>query len=141
MTAEPSFLIVGGGLAGAIAAQTLREECFDGRITLLGEEPHRPYERPPCPRTIFKATLTSTASSCTHSPGTSTTRSTFVWALQSPRSTQPRGPSPPPPAQGCATTGCCWPPVRHRDASACRAPTSTACITCATSRTATASRP
>jgi 3-phenylpropionate/trans-cinnamate dioxygenase ferredoxin reductase subunit len=47
MTTEPTFLIVGGGLAGAIAAQTLREEGFDGRITLLGEEPHRPYERPP----------------------------------------------------------------------------------------------
>ena len=47
MTTQPSFIIVGGGLAGAIAAQTLREEGFDGRITLLGEEPHRPYERPP----------------------------------------------------------------------------------------------
>jgi 3-phenylpropionate/trans-cinnamate dioxygenase ferredoxin reductase component len=47
MTTEPSFIIVGGGLAGAFAAQTLREEGFDGRITLLGEEPHRPYERPP----------------------------------------------------------------------------------------------
>jgi 3-phenylpropionate/trans-cinnamate dioxygenase ferredoxin reductase subunit len=47
MTTEPSFIIVGGGLAGAFAAQTLREEGFDGRITLLGEESHRPYERPP----------------------------------------------------------------------------------------------
>ena len=47
MTTEPNVIIVGGGLAGAIAAQTLREEGFDGRITLLGEEPHRPYERPP----------------------------------------------------------------------------------------------
>jgi len=47
MTTQPRFIIVGGGLAGAIAAQTLREEGFHGRITLLGEEPHRPYERPP----------------------------------------------------------------------------------------------
>jgi 3-phenylpropionate/trans-cinnamate dioxygenase ferredoxin reductase component len=47
MTTQPSFIVVGGGLAGALAAQTLREEGFDGRITLLGEEPHRPYERPP----------------------------------------------------------------------------------------------
>jgi 3-phenylpropionate/trans-cinnamate dioxygenase ferredoxin reductase component len=47
MTTQPSFIIVGGGLAGAIAARTLREEGFDGRITLLGEEQHRPYERPP----------------------------------------------------------------------------------------------
>jgi len=47
MTTEPNFIIVGGGLAGAIAAQTLREEGFDRRITLLGEESNRPYERPP----------------------------------------------------------------------------------------------
>ena len=47
MTTQSTFIIVGGGLAGAIAAQTLREEGFPGRITLLGDEPHRPYERPP----------------------------------------------------------------------------------------------
>jgi 3-phenylpropionate/trans-cinnamate dioxygenase ferredoxin reductase subunit len=41
------FLIVGAGLAGAKAAQTLREEGFDGPITLIGTEPDRPYERPP----------------------------------------------------------------------------------------------
>ena len=38
MTPEPTFVIVGGGLAGAIAAQTLREEGFDGRMTLLGDD-------------------------------------------------------------------------------------------------------
>jgi 3-phenylpropionate/trans-cinnamate dioxygenase ferredoxin reductase component len=47
MNTKPSFIIVGGGLAGAIAAQTLREEGFDGSITLLGQEPNAPYERPP----------------------------------------------------------------------------------------------
>jgi 3-phenylpropionate/trans-cinnamate dioxygenase ferredoxin reductase subunit len=41
------FVIVGGGLAGAKAAETLREEGFDGAITIVGEEPQRPYERPP----------------------------------------------------------------------------------------------
>jgi 3-phenylpropionate/trans-cinnamate dioxygenase ferredoxin reductase component len=45
--ARPTFLIVGGGLAGAKAAQTLREEGFSGRIQLVGAEPERPYERPP----------------------------------------------------------------------------------------------
>jgi 3-phenylpropionate/trans-cinnamate dioxygenase ferredoxin reductase component len=43
----PSFVIVGASLAGAMAAQTLRTEGFTGRITLIGEETHRPYERPP----------------------------------------------------------------------------------------------
>ena len=47
MNTQPSFVIVGGGMAGAIAAQTLREERFDGKITLLGQEPNAPYERPP----------------------------------------------------------------------------------------------
>ena len=47
MNTKPSFIIVGAGLAGAIAAQTLREEGFDGKITLLGQEPNAPYERPP----------------------------------------------------------------------------------------------
>ncbi len=40
-------LVVGGGLAGASAISTLRAQGFDGRITLLGEEPLPPYERPP----------------------------------------------------------------------------------------------
>jgi 3-phenylpropionate/trans-cinnamate dioxygenase ferredoxin reductase component len=42
-----TFVIVGAGLAGAKAAETLREEGFDGRIVLVGEEPELPYERPP----------------------------------------------------------------------------------------------
>ncbi|HWM08467.1 MAG TPA: FAD-dependent oxidoreductase [Solirubrobacteraceae bacterium] len=39
--------MVGAGLAGAKAAETLREEGFGGRVVLLGSEPDRPYERPP----------------------------------------------------------------------------------------------
>lgn len=41
------FVIVGASLAGAKAAQTLREEGFDGGLVLVGDEPERPYERPP----------------------------------------------------------------------------------------------
>ena len=40
-------MIVGAGLAGAKAAETLREEGFDGRLILIGDEAERPYERPP----------------------------------------------------------------------------------------------
>ncbi|MBM0256861.1 FAD-dependent oxidoreductase [Micromonospora sp. 4G55] len=46
MTQQRPFVIVGAGLAGARAAQTLREEGFDGKIVLFGEETERPYERP-----------------------------------------------------------------------------------------------
>ena len=42
-----TFVIVGGGLAGAKAAETLRAEGFDGEVVLFGSEPDRPYERPP----------------------------------------------------------------------------------------------
>ncbi|GIH90268.1 NAD(P)/FAD-dependent oxidoreductase [Planobispora siamensis] len=47
MATEQTFVIVGAGLAGAKAAQTLREEGFEGGVTLIGAEPERPYERPP----------------------------------------------------------------------------------------------
>ena len=47
MSTDQRFVIVGAGLAGAIAAQTLREEGFDGRLILIGDEAERPYERPP----------------------------------------------------------------------------------------------
>ena len=46
-TGSESFVIVGAGLAGAKAAETLRAEGFTGRLTLIGDEPLRPYERPP----------------------------------------------------------------------------------------------
>jgi 3-phenylpropionate/trans-cinnamate dioxygenase ferredoxin reductase component len=44
---EPTYVIVGASMAGAKAAETLREEGFGGSIVLLGEEQERPYERPP----------------------------------------------------------------------------------------------
>ena len=47
MPASQTFVILGASLAGAKAAETLRAEGFDGRVVLIGEEPARPYERPP----------------------------------------------------------------------------------------------
>jgi 3-phenylpropionate/trans-cinnamate dioxygenase ferredoxin reductase subunit len=48
MSAEQrTYVIVGGGLAGAKAAETLRSEGFDGRVVLVAEERELPYERPP----------------------------------------------------------------------------------------------
>ncbi|XVQ13452.1 NAD(P)/FAD-dependent oxidoreductase [Spirillospora sp. CA-255316] len=44
---QETFVIVGASLAGAKAAETLREEGFGGRVLLIGEEHERPYERPP----------------------------------------------------------------------------------------------
>jgi 3-phenylpropionate/trans-cinnamate dioxygenase ferredoxin reductase subunit len=42
-----TFVIVGANLAGGMAAAVLRKEGFDGRLVLIGTEPHPPYERPP----------------------------------------------------------------------------------------------
>ncbi len=41
------FVIVGGGQSGAQAATVLRESGFDGAVTMICEEPHLPYQRPP----------------------------------------------------------------------------------------------
>ncbi|MFI2640016.1 NAD(P)/FAD-dependent oxidoreductase [Streptomyces sp. NPDC018610] len=45
--ADQTFVIVGGGLAGAKAAETLRAEGFTGRVILICDERDHPYERPP----------------------------------------------------------------------------------------------
>jgi 3-phenylpropionate/trans-cinnamate dioxygenase ferredoxin reductase subunit len=47
MVDQRVFVIVGAGLAGAKAAEGLREAGFTGRIVLVGDEVERPYERPP----------------------------------------------------------------------------------------------
>ena len=47
MSENQTIVIVGASLAGAKAAETLRQEGFAGRMVLIGEERDRPYERPP----------------------------------------------------------------------------------------------
>ena len=47
MSDPTNFVVVGGGLAGAKAVEGLRDRGYDGDITLVGAEPHLPYERPP----------------------------------------------------------------------------------------------
>jgi 3-phenylpropionate/trans-cinnamate dioxygenase ferredoxin reductase component len=52
-TADQTYVIVGASLAGARAAEALRDAGFDGRVVLVGEEPDRPYERPPLSKEIL----------------------------------------------------------------------------------------
>jgi 3-phenylpropionate/trans-cinnamate dioxygenase ferredoxin reductase component len=47
MANSRTFVIIGGGLGGAKAAEALREKDFDGQIIVCAEEDHLPYERPP----------------------------------------------------------------------------------------------
>jgi 3-phenylpropionate/trans-cinnamate dioxygenase ferredoxin reductase subunit len=53
----PTHVIVGASVAGAMAAETLRAEGFDGRIVLLGAESHRPYERPPLSKQLLRGEM------------------------------------------------------------------------------------
>src|SRR5260370_20424208 len=46
-------VVVGGGQAGAVAAQAMRSAGFAGRIVLVGEEKHLPYERPPLSKELL----------------------------------------------------------------------------------------
>jgi len=48
-----SVVVVGASLAGLRAAETLRAEGFDGRLTVLGEEAHPPYQRPPLSKQLL----------------------------------------------------------------------------------------
>ena len=53
----PTIVIVGASLAGGSAAATLREEGFDGDVTLIGAEPQLPYERPPLSKQFLRGEM------------------------------------------------------------------------------------
>ncbi|MBY6364620.1 NAD(P)/FAD-dependent oxidoreductase [Rhodococcoides corynebacterioides] len=48
-----SILVVGASLAGTTAVRELIDLGFDGRITLVGDEPHPPYQRPPLSKSVL----------------------------------------------------------------------------------------
>ena len=52
--AEGRIVIVGASLAGLRAAEALRDEGFTGSLTLIGDEPHEPYDRPPLSKQVLK---------------------------------------------------------------------------------------
>ncbi|MGP4008545.1 NAD(P)/FAD-dependent oxidoreductase [Streptomyces sp. 4N124] len=49
------ILVVGASAAGLAAAETLRREGYDGTITLVGDEPHLPYDRPPLSKQLLSS--------------------------------------------------------------------------------------
>ena len=48
------IVIVGASLAGLRAAEALRDESFEGHLTIIGDEPHEPYDRPPLSKQVQK---------------------------------------------------------------------------------------
>lgn len=54
MARTKTLVIIGAGLAGAKAAESARTGGFDGHLMLIGDEAHRPYERPPLSKAILR---------------------------------------------------------------------------------------
>ena len=48
-----SIVVVGASLAGLRAAETLRNSGFEGALTIIGDEPHAPYDRPPLSKRLL----------------------------------------------------------------------------------------
>lgn len=55
-----SVVVVGGSLAGLSSARALRAQGFDGRITVVGAESRRPYDRPPLSKEFLAGASTET---------------------------------------------------------------------------------
>jgi 3-phenylpropionate/trans-cinnamate dioxygenase ferredoxin reductase component len=70
-------VIVGGGLAGHRAADALRREQFGGELVLVGEEPHRPYDRPPLSKQLLAGTFE--VGECDYAP-----LEGLTWTLEEP---------------------------------------------------------
>ncbi|MET7718447.1 FAD-dependent oxidoreductase [Streptomyces sp. NPDC005407] len=49
--------VVGASLAGLSAARSLRKQGYDGRLVVIGDEPHRPYDRPPLSKEFLAGTI------------------------------------------------------------------------------------
>ncbi len=60
MVSGPHVVIVGGGLAGWRGAEELRAAGFEGQLTLLSDESHPPYDRPPLSKRLLKADVDPT---------------------------------------------------------------------------------
>lgn len=60
-TGQERVVIVGASLAGLRAAEALRAEGFTGRLTLVGDEPHEPYDRPPLSKAVLTGRLPAEA--------------------------------------------------------------------------------
>jgi len=54
MTRSTDYLLIGGGLASAEAAKLIRQQDESAAITLVGDEPHAPYNRPPLTKAFLR---------------------------------------------------------------------------------------
>ncbi|WP_418608334.1 hypothetical protein [Georgenia sp. SUBG003] len=98
----------------ARAAQTLREEGYDGPVHLVGEEADRPYERPPLSKEYLAGTAEREAAYVHPEAGTPSTTSTSSSATAPPRWTWPVARSASTTARACPSGRPCSPPAHAR---------------------------
>lgn len=74
---DDGIVIVGGGLAAARTAEQLRRAGYSGRLTIVSDEVHLPYDRPPLSKEVLRSEVDDVASN----PASSTTKRTshFGW--------------------------------------------------------------
>ena len=53
MSADQTYIIIGAGQAGGWTAKTLRDEGFEGRVVIIGDENFPPHERPPLSKEVL----------------------------------------------------------------------------------------
>ena len=53
MTTDQTFVIIGAGQAGGWATNTLRDQGFEGRVVIVGDEDFAPHERPPLSKEVL----------------------------------------------------------------------------------------
>ncbi|MDD9368518.1 MAG: FAD-dependent oxidoreductase [Acidimicrobiales bacterium] len=54
-----TIVVVGGSLAGLRAAEEIRHQGFEGTVTVVGDEAHRPYDRPPLSKQVLAGAWTT----------------------------------------------------------------------------------
>ncbi len=58
---RPGCVVVGASLAGLRGAEALRDGGYDGPLTIVGDEAHRPYDRPPLSKHVLAGELDADA--------------------------------------------------------------------------------
>ncbi|CAM5277295.1 3-phenylpropionate/cinnamic acid dioxygenase ferredoxin--NAD(+) reductase component [Streptomyces tanashiensis] len=100
---EGRIVVVGASLAGLRAAETLRAKGFAGSLTMIGDEPYEPYDRPPLSKGVL---LGRARADRTALPRRRPSTRPGGSAFPPPAWTWPRGRCGWPTATRCRTTGC-----------------------------------
>ena len=75
---DGGMVIIGGGKAGARACVALREEGWDGAITLISDEQYAPYDRPPLSKSVITETEEQAPPYLTDEPLLASIKVTFL---------------------------------------------------------------